>query len=131
MADIMCNRIRTPDGTIIESKHRHDYVYHLDANGFTYSVDGGKDYLRRLWTEGAPLAQEMSVYSDEPHSLIREVTKWGTRGVNGDEPLRYVPLMEMSDDHIKACLDTQYQMIRSYREAMIKELRLRGVEYEE
>jgi hypothetical protein len=38
---IVANRIRTPDGTILESKHRHDYVTYTDANGKQYMVDGG------------------------------------------------------------------------------------------
>ena len=130
MTDIMCNRIRTPDGTILESKNRHDYVTYKDANGYTYMVDGGKEYLRRNSVPEAPY-EELSVYSDADHSLIREVTKWGTRGIAGNEPLRYVALKDMTDSHITACLDTQDQMIRSYRDAMINELKFRGIVYEE
>ena len=43
---IIYNAIRTPDGTVIESKHRWDYQAHTDANGQLYAVDGGNDYLR-------------------------------------------------------------------------------------
>lgn len=43
---ILSNRMRTPDGTILESKHRHDYVTHLDANGNEYMLDGGLSYVR-------------------------------------------------------------------------------------
>lgn len=128
--DIVCNRIRTPDGTIIESKNRHDYVTHLDANGHTYMVDGGKDYLRRNVIPEAP-HEELSVYSDAEHAVIREAMKWGTRGVNGDQPLRYVALMDMDEGHIRACLDTQHQMRPSYRWAMVEELLFRGLQYEE
>lgn len=128
--DIVCNRIRTPDGTIIESKHRHDYATHLDANGHTYMVDGGKDYLRRNFIPEAP-HEELSVYSDAEHSVIREAMKWGTRGVGGNEPLRWVALMDMSEDHITACLNTQDRMLPSYRRAMIEELLFRGIKYEE
>lgn len=27
---LLVNRIKTPDGTIIQSKHRHDYVTYID-----------------------------------------------------------------------------------------------------
>ena len=40
------NRWQTPDGTILESKHRHDFVSHKDANGEYYFIDGGTDYIR-------------------------------------------------------------------------------------
>lgn len=44
---LLVNKIRTPDGTIIQSKNRHDYVTYTDKNGATYMVDGGCNYLKR------------------------------------------------------------------------------------
>ena len=103
---IVANRIRTPDGTILESMHRHDYVTYTDANGKEYMVDGGLDYLRRIVHDDAP-AEELSVYSDAPHVVIREVFKWGTRGKDGKQPLKFVVLKDMTTDHIEAILETQ------------------------
>jgi hypothetical protein len=105
-ARIVANRIRTPDGTILESKHRHDYVTYTDANGKQYMVDGGLDYLRRNLHDDAPYT-ELSVYSDAPHAVIREVFKWGTRGKDGKQPLKFVVLKDMTTDHIEAILETQ------------------------
>jgi hypothetical protein len=125
MADIICNRIRTPDGTIIESKNRHDYASHKDANGHTYSVDGGKDYLKRSYSQDAPPAEELSVYSDDEHSVIREVMSWGTYGKEGKDPFHYVALKDMTSEHILACLKNVPNMHPSYRDSFKKELEFR------
>lgn len=122
---IICNRIRTPDGTVITSQHVHDYVTHQDANGFEYTVDGGTQYLRRSWSPGAPPAEEISVYSNHIHQEIREVFKWGTRGVSGDQPLAWVTLVEMSTEHITAILETQNQISKHVRKIFEDEIKFR------
>ena len=116
---IVYNAIQTPDGTIIESRHRHDYVTHTDTNGKTYMVDGGLDYLRR----NAHSDQvDLSVSLDDGHERVREVLTWGTRGPNGDQPLTFVKLCDMTTDHIEACLETQDRMHPNIRAAMQNEL---------
>jgi hypothetical protein len=124
---IVCNRIRTPDGTILESMHRHDYRTYVDANGLEYMVDGGLDYLRRNVHDDAPY-EELSVYDDAPYALIREVFKWGTRGKDGKQPLKYVPLKDLTAEHIEAILDTQTHISGHIQKIFIDELRFRGIE---
>lgn len=121
---ILANRIQTPDGTILQSFNRHDYKTYTDKNGHTYMVDGGYDYLRRNVVHEAPHT-ELSVYSDDPHDIIREAMHWGTRGKDGNQPLKYVPLKDMETDHIRACLDTQQLMLPAFRVAMTNELKYR------
>ena len=106
---ILSNRMKTPDGTILESKHRHDYVTHLDANGKEYMLDGGLDYVRRSISGGEQL---LTVYHDDPHEVIRDVVKWGTFGINGDEPLKYVTIADLDPYHLRAILDTQQKTMR-------------------
>jgi hypothetical protein len=124
MKKIICNRIITPDGTMIKSRHRHDYVSYTDANGETYVVDGGNDYLRR--SQNKEPATEASVYSTDKHELIREVIEWGTRGKNGDEPLHYVTLTQMTSEHIEAILETQNHISPELRKIFEQELRYRN-----
>jgi hypothetical protein len=103
---IISNKIKTPDGTILQSFHRHDYKTYIDANGFEYMVDGGTDYLRRTLIEEYPY-EELSVYSDAPFETIRQELHWGTRGKDGKQPLTWKPLCELSTKHINAILTTQ------------------------
>jgi len=100
---IILNQIKTPDGTIIRSMHRHDYVTHQDANGLEYMVDGGSDYLRRNRHDSAPY-EELTVYEDAPFEVIRESFHRGGRGKDGTQPLTWVSMSKMSDSWLLACI---------------------------
>ena len=99
---LIYNAIRTPDGTVLESHHRHDYVSHTDKNGDYYSTDGGVDYLRRTVNE-IP-AEDLSLYDDAPHEVIREHLSRGGRGKNMDEPLKYVLMKDINDEWLDAII---------------------------
>ena len=113
------NSIQTPDGTVLESRHRHDYQYYLDANGKAYIVDGGLDYMR-CSTHTDQI--NTTVFVDDSHEDVREAVTWGTYGINGDQPLKYVKLCDMDTDHIEACLETQKNMYPQIREAFKNEI---------
>jgi hypothetical protein len=109
MLVILSNKMKTPDGTILESLHRHDYVTHTDANGKEYMLDGGFDYVRC----SANGDEEMlTVTSDDSHGLIRKVVKWGTYGKDGDEPLCHVKVADLNPYHLRAILETQQKRMR-------------------
>ncbi|MEZ8095520.1 hypothetical protein ACED51_15600 [Photobacterium swingsii] len=105
MKHIVLNRIKTPDGTILISRHRHDYVTYVDKNGETYMVDGGMDYLKR--NVNNPPFEELSIYSDAPHENIRQGFYWGTRGKDGSQPVEFKPLKALDTEHIEAIIQTQ------------------------
>jgi hypothetical protein len=126
MNTLVYNAIRTPDGTVLESKHRHDYVVYQDKNGKEYMVDGGLEYIRRNVYNDTPY-EELSVYTTDGHDIIREVLKWGTYGIDGNQPLTYITLKDMNTGHIQACLDTQSRMHPTYRQAFEEELKLRSI----
>jgi len=99
---LILSRIQTPDGTILTSYHRHDYVIHLDDNGEEYMLDGGNDYQRRSINK-IP-AKDLSVWSDDPFEKIRESFCRGGRGKDGTQPLTWTPMNKMSDEWLKACI---------------------------
>ena len=106
---ILSNRMRTPDGTILESLNRHHYVTHLDANGKEYMLDGGLDYVRSSANGDEKF---LTVEYDDPHEVIRDAVKWGTYGKNGDEPMKYVAIADLDPYHLRAILDTQKKTMR-------------------
>ena len=122
---IISNKIRTPDGTILQSNNVHDCKTYIDENGETYMVDGGTRYLRRSIGHEEPF-EELSVYDNAPWSVVREEFKWGTRGKDGKQPIKYVSLAEMDTDHIKAIIDDGYGSVCRY---MQRELLERGIVY--
>lgn len=63
MPRILRNAIRTPDGTVLESTHRHDFICHKDKKTKKrYCVDGGYDYIKR--TGDAFDYEELSVFEN-------------------------------------------------------------------
>jgi len=124
---ILRNALRTPDGTILESRHRHDYKEYEDANGWVYVVDGGLDYLRRTVNKNAP-AKDLTLTEEDPHFFLRDYVTWGTYGKEGDQPLSYVTIANMSDGHLQAVLDTQKRMYPQVRDLMKAELEYRADE---
>ena len=106
---LLSSRMRTPDGTILESRYRHDYVTHTDANGKEYMLDGGLDYVR----SSANGDEEMlTVTVEDSHEMIRLLVTWGTYGKNGDETMVHVKIADMSTEHLQACIDTQKATMR-------------------
>jgi len=103
---ILLNQVRTPDGQILTSYHRHDYVTYVDKNGFEYMVDGGTAYLRRNIVDKAPY-EELSVYLSDDHEENRKAFHWGTYGKHGDQPKHFLPLGRLTYNHIEAILETQ------------------------
>ncbi len=122
-SQIVCNRIITPDGTVLQSHHRHDYKVYVDKNGREYMVDGGNEYLRRTVHYEAPYT-EFSLTVDDPYEDVRQGFTWGTRGKDGKQPLTWVPLCDLATDHIIAILETQ-ELANYVTELFEKELEYR------
>jgi hypothetical protein len=125
---IIKNAIKTPDGTIIESKHRHDFVCHIDKiTNKKYCIDGGLDYLRRV-TEGDDY-EDVSISTDEnDHLMLREHLKWGQNYDKDNNRLPetiYRPIKDMKTDHIESIISGNWCNSFLYLNTFKKELKLR------
>ena len=119
---LLLNRIKTPDGTILTSYNRHDYVTYKDTiTKEVLMVDGGMDYIRRH----VGTYEELSVYDDGLHLTRRAALHWGTRGKDGQQPLVYKPIQDLDSDHIEAILKTQHQLSDFYKGIFQDELKYR------
>ena len=116
---------RTPDGTILHSRHRHDYQEHFDAvSKEWYILDGGLDYQRCSINE-VP-AEDLTLYSDDPHGKIREVFVWKSYGKNFSQPEGvYTLLKDLTDDHLAAILKTQTHLPEYILEMFKNEIQFR------
>jgi hypothetical protein len=120
---IVYSALQTPDGTIIESRHRHDYNVHEDKNGKRYMIDGGLDYIR---SSANGDEKYITLTLDSPHEVVREYVTWGTYGIDGNQPLKFKPVSTLDTDHIEAILETQRYMNPNIKQVMINELEYRN-----
>ena len=106
---LILNRWRTPDGTVLVSKHRHDFVQHYDNFAKDeYFIDGGNDYVR-MSKNDMPMV-DMCIYADDPYETVRQYEHRGAmvsfKGKDGETYHRtvWVPLRAMSDQHVCNCI---------------------------
>lgn len=120
------NAIKTPDGTIIESKHRHDFVCHKDKNGLTYCVDGGHDYAKRVFSNMN--YEDLSIKDDGKFETRREYLKWGNNydiDMNLLPETIWKPIKDLNTQHIEAILSGNYTQNEIYLDTFKKELKFR------
>lgn len=119
---LVANRWECPDGTILHSKHRHDFVEHVDEQGNYFYCDGGNGYYIR--TSGNLI--DRCVRSTDPFELQREFFVWSSYGKDGKQAKKYIPLCQLTDAHILSILETQYHIRNTYVEVlMLAELEYR------
>lgn len=120
---ILYNAIRTPDGTLLESLHRHDYKDHKDRKtGRVYMNDGGNEYLRRS-NNGDE--EDLTVYDDGKHETRRKYITWGVnydKNMNRLPNTRWSPIKDLDTEHIKAILDGEFTKNEFYIQLFNSEL---------
>ena len=86
----------------IVSYHRHDYKTCRCKN--EAMVDGGTDYVRYGAKDMSKVVHH-DVYADDDFEKVRQYATRGSRGKDGLQPLKYIPICEMDDDYLKAVLN--------------------------
>lgn len=102
--------LRTPDGTILFSRSRHDYVTHTDKNGKEYMIDGGRDYTRRS-ANGDETMIEIDDTNAEDFKVIRELvgrSGYGKPGADDYGQWRFTKLCDMSDARLQAAIEYEF-----------------------
>lgn len=100
---ILLNAIKTPDGTILSSKHVHDFVTYTDSvTNKLYGVDGGADYLKRIGN--VEDCEDLSITDKTFFEVVRVRFHWGAYGKDGKGNRVDRRLKDLSDDHLSAIL---------------------------
>ena len=120
--EIVLNRIKTPDGTILESIYTHHYNDHCDLkSGEYYFIDGGNDYTRTSVNE-CP-AEHIPVYADDDFLVVRESA---SRGVLVNHEIVYKKIRFLANDHLynilKYNLENGYGLDNTHSKIIMKEI---------
>jgi hypothetical protein len=86
----------------IVSYHRHDYKTCSCPN--QAMVDGGTAYLR-YGAKNMNKIKIHAVYTDDDFEIVRKYATRGGRGKDGKQPLSWIAICDMTDDHLEAVLD--------------------------
>ena len=123
---LIANVLTTPDGTNLVSHHRHDYVTHTDSiSKKQYHIDGGTDYCKcSAWGD----ENINHIWSDTEFTKLREFLFRGGRGKDGKQPLKYIPLKNMSNVWVE---NTIKYIENSLIEVLNEQLRAGMIEQEE
>lgn len=103
MRQLLVNSIKCPDGTVLTSRHVHDFQSHTQEDGRSYFVDGGCHYQRIGYSDEEYL--DCSLYSDDPHEVIRSKFIWTSFGRSGKEEPTHTALEDIGEKHLKALLN--------------------------
>lgn len=121
MTHLLVNKWKCKDGTILNSRHRHDYVSYTDSNGNWSFLDGGLEgYIRHSGN-----LEPLCVYSTDPHEKIRDNFEWTSYGRNGDEELHYILLKNLTDEHIASIIRTQTHLSEHITKVFTDEVKFR------
>lgn len=91
---LVCNEV-------LVSRSVHDYKTCECTN--EAMVDGGNDYAR-YGAVDINLIDKITYTTEDPFDLLREFVAWGSYGKDGKQPLTYIKIKDMSDEHLRAVI---------------------------
>lgn len=123
MSKLVYNAVKCLEcGQIIESMTQHDYNTCTCPN--MAMVDGGLFY-GRYGARDMRMIEKIDIHDDDDYEIVRQYATRGSRGVNGDEPLTYIKLCDMTNGHLIAVLD--YGAPEWHKNLIKKEIAYRNV----
>ena len=103
MRQIVYNSVKCLEcNKVLVSRHVHDYVTCGCPNDAM--VDGGNDY-GRYGAMDMDKIETKYIYADDDFEVVRKYAVRGSRGIDGKQPLTWIPIAYMDDDYLQAVLE--------------------------
>jgi len=109
-------------GQIIESMSSHDYNTCTCPN--MAMVDGGLSY-GRYGAKDMRMIEKIDIYADDDYEVVRQYATRGSRGINNKQPLIYIKLCDMDNNHLIAVIN--YGAPEWHKNLILKEIAYRNV----
>lgn len=104
---IIQNAVYVPSQrTYYVSAHVHDFIP-FSVGDEEHFIDGGTDYFRSTLLDSAKadkLVVDYCLTSANTLDEIRQKLLWGTYGKDGRQPLAWLPISELSVEHLGALI---------------------------
>lgn len=91
----------TKCGVNVLSRSVHDYQTCECGEGGAMA-DGGHDYIRQ---SASKFVEHLNIHAHTPLHEAIQSWLWGTYGIKGDQPLKWVKLVECDTDHLEKILN--------------------------
>ena len=103
MRQLIYNAIKCLEcNEVLVSYTPHDYKTCSCPNAAM--VDGGTMYERYGATDLDKI-EKLFIYADDDFEIVRKYAVRGSRGVDGKQPLTYIPICDIKDDYLWAILE--------------------------
>jgi len=90
-------------------------------------LDGGTEYQRYGGADLDLVDRSGTVYLTDGFDKCRTVPIWGSYGIDGTEPLKFLSVSEMENSHLEAVIKSFGQAMQKWRvDLMTEELKHRN-----